>query len=539
MKLKNSLLAVGLLLTALGCGNSNEETNQEKILNIGDGTELSTMDSTIATDVISYRAIATTIEGLVLLDKDGNIIPGIAESYSISEDKKTYTFNLREAYWNNGTPVKAEDFVFAWRKLVDPDNGSEMAYKGSVAGIKNAEDIMYGKKPLDSLGVVALDSKTLKVELDKPIPYFLQMITSPAFSPISEEFYNQQKDQYGIKPESVLANGPFKMVEWNQGANYLMVKNDKYYDSQNVKIDKINFQVIKDVQSGIIAYEQGDIDTIILTGDLVDMYKDSKDYTNIPDSGLYYIVPNLQVKGLENINLRKAIALAFDKKEIADNILKNGSLPAYYVVTKGLANGPDGKDFRSTAPEYQVTNKEKAKEYFEKAKQELKQDKFEYEFVFTDKEESKKIAEFFKSEIETTLPGIIINLKQVPTKESYNLLDTRNFQIELTGWKPDYPDPLVYLDMWTTGASYNYGEWSNVEYDKLIYESSKGSYLLDLDKRWKALQKAEEILMEEAVVFPVYEKGSVGLVRDGVVGIEFHSIGTTIYKNVDINRENK
>lgn len=534
----STLFVLGLLS---GCGGSKEaapteakkEVAKSNIVTIANDVELSSMDTGLATDGTSFEAIASVLEGLYQLDGAGNTIPGMAVKEEISEDGKVHTFTLRDAKWSDGQPVTANDFVFAWRRLANPKTASEYAYMIGVAGIKNAEGVMSGEKPITALGVTAVDDKTLKVELDYPVPFFDQLAAFPPFYPIREDFYDKYKEQYALTPEAILSNGPFKMVEWNQGANYTMVKNDQYYDADKVQIDGLNFQVVKDAQSAMVAFDQGNVDYVKLTGEMVDQYKESPEFMNTLGGYLWFVSPNQKVPGLENANLRRALALSFDKEQIAEHLLKDGSIAANFAVPVKLAVGPDGKDFRETTPSYLNVDKAKAKEYYEKAKQELGKDKFAYELVFEDTEASKKVAEYLKSEIETNLLGMTINLKQQPKKARLQLMQNGVYELGLTRWGPDYADPMTYLDMWITGASYNYGSWSSKEYDKLIFDTSKGDLTGKPAERWEALKQAEKVCMDAAAILPVYQTGSAVMIKKDLTGFEFHSVGVpTIYKNI-------
>ena len=534
----STLFVLGLLS---GCGGSKEaapteakkEAVKSNIVTIANDVELSSMDTGLATDGTSFEAIASVLEGLYQLDGAGNTIPGMAVKEEISEDGKVRTFTLRDAKWSDGQPVTANDFVFAWRRLANPKTASEYAYMIGVAGVKNAEAVMSGEKPITELGITAVDDKTLKVELDYPVPFFDQLAAFPPFYPIREDFYDKYKEQYALTPEAILSNGPFKMVEWNQGANYTMVKNDQYYDADKVKIDGLNFQVVKDAQSAMVAFDQGNVDYVKLTGEMVDQYKESPEFMNTLGGYLWFVSPNQKVPGLENANLRRALALSFDKEQIAEHLLKDGSIAANFAVPVKLAVGPDGKDFRETTPSYLNVDKAKAKEYYEKAKQELGKDKFAYELVFEDTEASKKVAEYLKSEIETNLPGMTINLKQQPKKARLQLMQNGVYELGLTRWGPDYADPMTYLDMWITGASYNFGSWTSKEYDKLIFDASKGDLTGKPVERWEALKQAEKVCMDDAAIFPVYQTGSAVMIKKDLTGFEFHSVGVpTIYKNI-------
>ena len=539
MKKLRLYLASFLALTLVaGCGGGGNDTppptgTTNKVVTIANDIELSSMDTGVATDGTAFEAIAATIEGLYTLDADGNAIMAIAAEEEVSEDGLTYTFKLKDAKWDNGTEVTANDFVFAWSRLADPATASEYSYMIGVAGIKNGNAVTAGEKPITDLGITAVDDKTLKVELDYPVPFFNQLMAFPSFYPINEEFYNQFGDQYALTPEALLSNGPFKLDKWNQGANYEMVKNENYHDVANVKIDGLNFQIVKDAQSAMVAFEQGSVDYVRLTGELVDQYKDAPEYTITLGGYLWYISPNQEIAGLENANLRRAMALSYDKELIANNVLKDGSIAADFVIPVKLAVGPDGKDFRETTEKYLAIDKAKALEYFELAKKELGKDTFTFEFLFEDTEASKKVAEFIKSEVETTLPGLTLELKQQPKKARLQAMQNSDYQLGLTRWGPDYADPMTYLDMWVSNASYNYGHWSNAEYDTLINDASKGELAGKIEERWEALKKAEKLVLDEAAVLPVYQTGTAIMIRDGVKGFEFHSVGVpTIYKNL-------
>ena len=539
-KFKMILSALFVLGAFAGCGGSKEEAApaeaapvKSNVVTIANDVELSSMDIGVATDGTAFEAIAAVTEGLLQLDADGNTIPGMAVKEEVSEDGLTRTFTLRDAKWSDGQPVTAHDFVFSWRRLADPNTASQYGNMLGVAGVKNADAITRGEMAPSELGVTAVDDKTFKVELAYPVPFFDQLMAFPVYYPIREDFYNKYKEQYALTPEAILSNGPFKMVEWNQGANYTMVKNDMYYDAENVKIDGLNFQVVKDAQSAMVAFEQGTVDYVKLTGEMVEQYKDSEEMINTLGGYLWYLSPNQNVPGLENLNMRMAIALSFDKEQIAEYLLKDGSIAANFAVPVKLAVGPDGKDFRETTPEYLNVNKEKAKEYFEKAKAELGKDEFAYELLFEDTESSKKVAEFLKSEIETSLPGMTINLKQQPKKARLQLMRAKTYDIGLTRWGPDYADPMTYLELWITGGPANYGDWSNPEYDRLVYEAGKGTLTGKPVERWEALKQAEKVCLDDATIIPVYQTGSAVMINKELDGFEFHSVGIpTVYKNI-------
>ncbi|MDP4109793.1 MAG: peptide ABC transporter substrate-binding protein [Bacillota bacterium] len=551
--MKKLSLFLVIVLTAVmlgGCGGNSGSTTAtasgaatasaasgKKILNICRQVELSDMDSSIATESESLTAIVCVIEPLYVTNPEDKPVPGIAESYEVSKDGKTYTFHLRKnANWTNGEPVTANDFVFSWRRLADPKTASEYSYMVDSAAIKNSSAVIAGQMPTDKLGVYAKDDKTLVVELDRPIPYFISLVSFPIFCPINQKFCEEKGDKYAVGIENLLCCGPFVMSSWDVGGNtYSFTKNPKYYDPDKVKVDQVNIQVIKDNQQAVLSYENGDTDFTPIAGDLITKYQNNPGFKSVESCFLWYISANINPKsdkfrtGLQNLNLRKAIALSYDKDAICKDILKDGSIPANFAIPRKLAFGPDGKDFRDTSESYLTADKQKAKEYWEKAKKELGTDTVNIEFLYDDSEATPLIAQFIQNEVETNLPGVKITLKAQPKKSRLDLMRNREFELGFTRWGPDYSDPMTFLDMWETGSSYNYGEWSSPEYDSLLKQATTGDLANDPAKRWEALKRAESLVMNDAVILPVYQKGMSFLLRPGLTGIPLYTVNVCNY----------
>lgn len=555
-QLLSLVLVSALSLGLISCGNgstssgntSSEDPTQSESTDGATGqgadslkvhidVEVASMDPQIATDGTSFEVLAAVTEGLFSVDDAGSPIKALAENVEKSEDGLKYTITLKDANWTNGTPVTANDFVFAWRRLVDPKVASEYAFIVGIAGIKNADDIAAGKMDLDQLGVTAKDDKTLEVELDTPVPFFESLMSFPSFLPVNEEFFNQCGDSFATSPDTILCNGPFKITSYEPAATTIeLVKNEDYWDAGAVSLSGIKYQVIKDAQQTMLAYQNGDLDVATLSGEQVEQFQADSEFNNIMAGYLWYISPNQNVAGLENENLRKAIAMSFDKTAIVNNILKDGSIVADFAVPTLLATGPDGKDFREGSKTYLSYDKAKALEYFEKAKSELGKDSFAYTMIVEDTEAAQNVAQFIQAEIQTTLPGVTINLEVMPKKNRVERLQDGTFELGLTRWGPDYADPMTYLDMWTTDSSNNYGFWSNPDYDAVIQSAKKGELALDVEKRWEALKEVEGVVMDEAVIFPVYQKGNAVMIKSNVSGIEFHSVGINrVFKNTTKN----
>ncbi|MDF2512144.1 MAG: Oligopeptide transport system substrate-binding protein [Herbinix sp.] len=557
-KLIALMMALAMILSLAACGgNSGKETTTttdettttepsetdstaatgSNVLKVHFDVEVASLDPQIATDGTSFEVIAATTEGLYSVDAEGNPILALAEKVDKSEDGLTYTFTLRDAQWSNGTPVTANDFVFAWRRLVDPAVVSEYSFIAAIANIKNAAAITAGEVPVDQLGVTAKDDKTLEVTLDVPVPFFESLLAFPSFLPVNEAFFTEKGESFGTSPDTVISNGPFSLTAYEPAATSIsLAKSTTYWDAANVKLDGIDYQVIKDSQQTMLSYQNGDLDVATLSGEQVEQFQADPEFHSIMAGYLWYISPNQTVAGLENLNLRMALALAYDKEAVAKNILKDGSIVADFAVPTKLATGPDGKDFRETTGTYLSTDKAKAAQYWDKAKTELGISEVKYTMIVEDTESAINVAQFIQSEIQTTLPGVTIEIETMPKKNRVERMQAGDFELGLTRWGPDYADPMTYLDMWTTGSPNNYGFWSNADYDAIVNSAKSGDLALDINKRWEELKKAEKIAMDEAVIFPVYQKGDAVMYKSTVAGIEFHSVGINrIYKNATKN----
>ncbi len=546
-KIVSLLLVLVLVFSVVACGSDGkapESKNKGKVLIVTKNNDLNNMDPQVATDGLSFEAIAACTDGLMSTDKDGNPIKGLAKEVKVSDDGLKYTFHLRDAKWSNDKPVTAHDFVYAWRRLADPKFKSEYAYMLDVAAVKNATKISTGKAKVEELGIKALDDKTVEVTLERPIPFFEKLMAFVPFYPVNKEFVESKGKEYGSSPETTLYNGAFVWTKWQQGNSFKFVKNDKYWNKDIVKLDGLEFKVSSDPQSAILDYEQGNSNNVYLTGELVEQYKNNDKYKEhyIKQLGsyLWWLQVNNYSKKLKNQNLVKAIALAYDREQIAKNVLKDGSIGAYFFVPRKLASDKNGKDFRDSSGNYFKEGKDKAKEYWKKAKEEMKIDKFEFELLFEDTEQSKKVAEFLKSEIESTLDGFTVKLKSQPKKTRLAIMGGTedDYDIGLTRWGPDYADPMTYLELYApqAGKEFGRGGYKDAKYTELINKAKYGK--LSFEDRWKTMIEAEKVLLSENVgVLPVYQTGKAELWDPKVKDVYIKSVGVpVIYKNASFKK---
>ncbi|EOS59292.1 hypothetical protein C815_02270 [Firmicutes bacterium M10-2] len=534
---KMMLCASALALALSGCSSgSKNSTGSTQVLNLAKENDVITMDSTLATDGMSFEVINMIIEGLETTNEEGDIVPALAKSYEVSDDGLTYTFHLRDAKWSNGDPVTASDFEYAWKDAAsDPTSDYAYIFGTDGACIKGASEAMGNPENKDALAVKAEDEKTFVVELERKTPYFVSLTTFPPFYPVNEKFAEEQGEQYGLSPENLLFCGPFKLEEWTKGNSLKLSKNENYWDAENVALEEINISIVPEPSSAALAFENGTTDYARLNSSLVDKYKDNEAYQSVLGSFLWYLQYNLENSDLQNENLRKALAYAVDRDNLTQNVLKDGSIAAEGFVTKQLANGPDGKDYRETTDGYFLErgqdSEKLAQEYFEKAKQELGKDEINLRFLFEPSDPSKSAAEFMQSEF-AKLDGL--NIAMISQEKNVRLKTQQNgdFDLVLTRWGPDYADPTTYLNVILPDTSFNYGHYRSEEYKKALDEAANAK---TDEERWELLKKAEKIAMDDVAIAPIFQTGASDLINPKVKHLVDNPVGVPfVYKYVTI-----
>lgn len=520
-----STFSLVLLLT--GCsGEAKKEgsAGDSESLKLISVSDIPSMDSTIATDAVSFDTLNNSMEGLYRLDENDKAVPGMAKGEpKKSKDGLTWTIELRDASWSNGDEVKASDFVYAWRKMVDPKNASEYAF--IMYDIENAEDINKGDKKPEDLGVKAIDDKTLEIKLTRELPYYKELLTFGSFLPQNEKFAEEKGDKYGTTAEDTLYNGPFKLSEWKTEDSYTLSKNKEYWNKKDVKLNKVNYKVVKEPQTALNMYNAGDVDETLIPAENVKKYKEDKAYNTELESRVYFMRMNQKdVPEFKNKNLRLALAQSIDREQYVKNNLNNGSKAAKTLVPVDFVEGAKGKEYTEGIQTDNTFNKEEAKKNLEKAKNELGKDEFTFELLTYDQDNAKKDAEYFKEQIEKNLPGVTIKIKQQPYKQKLKLESDMDYEMAFGRWGPDYPDAMTFLELFTSDSVMNETGWKNETYDKLIEEAGN-ELLTDEEKRTESMQEAETILLNEAAIFPIYQQGNARLTKENVKGIMRHNFG--------------
>ena len=531
--------ASGEAAQAAGSDASGSAQAGTSDLNVMLETPVESLDPQQATDGTSFEVIADYTDGLMQMDADGKSVPAIAESYDVSTDGLTYTFHLRkDAKWSNGDPVTAADFVFGWQRAVDPSVASEYAYMLSDIGqVKNAAEITAGKKDKAELGVKAVDDTTLEVDLVAPVSYFASLMYFPTFYPVNQKFFETCADTYGTSPETTLSDGAFVLDSYEPAATqFHLTKNADYYDAQRVKLAGLNYQVIQDSQQALMSYQTGTLDMTLVNGEQVDQVKDDPAFKAVGAGYLWYVSPNIaKVPELANQNIRMALTMAIDRASIATGVLKDGSTPTFTAVPPQFATGPDGSDFSADQTKFAdvcAFDAAKAADYWKKGLQELGKTSISLDMTVDADDAPQKVAQVLKEEWEQELPGLTVNLVIEPKKQRVQDLQDGNFQLGLTRWGPDYADPMTYLGMWVTNNSNNYGLWSNKNFDDMIAECTTGDLAMDAQGRWTKLFDAEKLVMDNAVIFPIYTQCNAEMVSTKVTGVAFHPVALNrVYKD--------
>lgn len=527
------------LLAACGSNSSSKDSGSEskgtksakQEVTYIELQEMPTADPSLSTDVVSSVMLNNCYETLYRLSPKNEVIPaGAEEEATVSDDGLKYTFKLRKgAKWTTGDPVTAHDYVFSWQRTVDPATKSEYAYM--MEPLKNAKEITSGNLDKSELGVKAVSDYELEVELEQPCPYFDYLMAFATFVPQNQKVVEKYGKDYTINSDNAAYNGPFKLVEFDgpgTDTSWAYEKNEQYWDAKNVKLDKINVNVVKEAPTSLNLYQDGQADDVTLTGELAQQMKDDPDLHIEQQGGPYYLELN-QIKEdsvYRNVNLRRAIAYSIDRKKLVENIIGDGSQPAEGLTPKGMSFSPDAKkaDFADQTKNYIEYNQKKAQEAWKTAQAELGISSLEFDLLGSDDANTKKIMEYIQSAVTQTLSNVKVNVTPVPFSVRLDRSKNGDFDVLLSGWMADYPDPSSFMNIFVTGSSYNRGRYSNPAYDKLV-KDAEVTNAMNPEARWQNLIDAENMLMEDMAVIPVHQKAEAHLRNPKFKGIVHHSTG--------------
>lgn len=543
-KLLVLLLALAMVFSLAACGGGSGEnggggdSEGDLSLTLCLASEPATIDPALNSAVDGAIMLNHSFEGLIkwIDDGDGNakLAPGMAESWDVSDDGTVYTFHLREdALWSDGEPVTAYDFEYSWKRLVEAETAADYSYM--LDCVLNAPEIIYdGTMDAADLAAVALDEHTFEVTLHTAIPYFIEIAAFPATFPVRQDVIEEFGDQWTFDSATYISNGPYTMTEWSHNAYILMEKNEYYYDVDALVPETIKFALMDDDNAILAAFNAGEIDyttsgqpvdeipTLLASGQLK-----INDYI-----GTYYVCFQTELAPFDDPLVRKAFSLAIDREYITSQITKGGQVPASGFVPAGVydAEGP-GSNFRDAVDYYDVSsaayeaNVEEARALMAEAGYPNGEGFPIVEYLYNTHDAHRAIGEALQDMWKTAL-GVTVTLDN---QDWGVFLETRkngDYQIARHGWIADYNDPISFMDMWITGGGNNDAQYANPEYDALIRTAKSSA---DANVRMKAMHDAEDILMGEAVVAPIYFYTNPYMVKDDLKGWYYTPLGYSFF----------
>ncbi|EKP95408.1 ABC-type oligopeptide transport system, periplasmic component [Thermaerobacter subterraneus DSM 13965] len=520
----------GVVLVALilgGCGSpgSGGSGGEEQVLNDNIGSEPPTLDPALMTDLTSFQIVNSVMEGLTRIGPNG-VEPGMAAEWGVSDDQMTYTFHLRDAVWQNGDPVTAEDFVYAWLRVLNPETGAPYAYQ--LYYIKNAEAYNSGEITDPSqVGVKALDEKTLQVTLESPTPYFLSLTAFPTLMPVHKATVESNPDWAG-EAATYVGNGPFKIAEWVHDSHIDLVKSDTYWDKDTVRLEKMHIVMVNEGATAETMFANGELDSngSLNPQDIPQLLASGEAKTSpiISVTSIYF---NTRKAPFDDPRVRKAFTLALDRKAIVEQILKGGQKPALAFVPFGIPNPVTNQDFREEGGDYfQDADVETARRLLAEAGYPDGQGFPKVTYLYNDNDTNRALAEAYQQMWKQNL-GVQVELQSMEWKVFLAAQKQGDYDLSRGNWVGDYLDPMTFLDLWVTGGGNNRVGWSNAQYDRLIEEAKATG---DQQVRFQNMHEAEKILMDEMPIGPIFFGVNVYQEKPYVKGVFRTALGTTDYK---------
>ena len=537
-------LAIAGAMALSGCGGSksgsakSSDTTQaaagKKILTIQLGPDVESIDPALNSAVDGANYILFAFDNLLKMDKDGKVVPGLAEKYEVSDDQLTWTFHLRDGLkWSDGSALTADDFVYSWQRLVDPSVAAP--YAQTVLGMVEGYDDAIGRPDADGnttvdpdptkLKVEAPDDKTLIVHMAKPTPYFDKLAAFVSLSPVKKDVVEANPDGWSIDPKTYISTGPFKLTGWEPGSYLMFEKNENYWDADSIKLDGIKCLLMQDQNATFSAYESGDALMIkdVPTQEITTL-KERSDFHIDPILGTYYLDLNTTLDEFKDPKVREALSLALDRKYISETITSGTYTPASGFVSEGVTDW-DGSAWQDNITDKSAyINIDDHAGNLAKAKELLKEAGYENgvglpEMVYSTNDASyhKKIAEYLQQAWGEL--GLKVQVNIVEWKSFTPQRRSGNYQIARDGWVMDYNDPSNILELALTGNGNNNAKYSNPEFDALM---SKAATEKDPQTRFGYLHQAEDFIMKDTAMVPLLYYNDFYLQSDKITG-SWHS----------------
>lgn len=473
----------------------NDEIKQSIRINIS--VEPSSLDPAKASVIQSITVVRMLFDGLTRINKENRVEMALAENVIVSEDQKTFTFMLRDAKWTNGDTIRANDFLYAWRRVIDPNVPADNAFH--LYSIKNAKAIKSGNLPIEELGVKVIDEKTLQVELENPTPYFLELVSYPVFCPINEKV-DRATPNWADNVETYVSNGPFSLVEWRHQDSIRLEKNPTYWDNQSVNLDEISLFILNE-ETELSMFENKELDWAgsplsILPIDALGKLHADKILKRKAILGTYFLRINTENPLLQSQSVRQALSLSVNREELVGHALAGSQIAASGFV-------PEVLGLREQSY-FQGDNEHKAMKLFENGLEEMgmmRAEIPELEILLVNCERNQRIAQMLQERWQRVL-GLKVRLNAMEAKSYYEKLYKGDFQIASGSWMADYNDPISFLEIFKNKlARTNQTHWENEEYARLI-EASETE--MDPAARMKMLAKCEQLLLQDMPIIPLF-----------------------------------
>jgi oligopeptide transport system substrate-binding protein len=465
----------------------------ETVLNRGNGAEPDSLDPAQAGSVMETNILGDMMVGLTTLDAAARPIPGIAGRWEISSDGLTWTFHLRKARWSDGKPVTAENFLFAWRRLLDPKTAARGAPMLWI--IKNARGITAGKLPATALGATATNASTLKVTLEHPAPYLPELLALPAALPLPPS----SSSGPSFKPGAAISNGPYLLKAWQPNDHITLTKNPSFYDAASVKIDTVNYFPTTDTQAALRRLRAGELDmqTPLPNAQLSWLRENMPGALHImPSLALAYLPLNLRDPALADIRVRRALNLVYDREAVAQKVMKLNETPAYSYVPPGMESYRGGPqlDFKSLPTPARLAEARK-----------LMQEagfgpfnKLTLTYLTPGNPDNRRLAAVFQAMARQIHVDVRITIMDYPLV--LRAMRQGQFQLGYTNWLADFSDASNFLDLLRSGGPGNYAGYRNPKFDAVMAAAEKEP---DTARRTRLLQDAERIAQADMVWLPI------------------------------------
>ncbi|GAB4227253.1 MAG: oligopeptide ABC transporter substrate-binding protein OppA [Chlamydiales bacterium] len=501
------------------CSPREESKSKKNTLRISLDTNPPSLDPRLGGIRKAQVVIGMLYEGLMRYDRDGNVIPGVADHFVLSDDKKSATFKLRESHWSNGERVIASDFTEGWRECLDPQFHCEHAY--AFYYIKNAKAAKEGKISLDKVGLYAIDDETIKVEFEYPSPFFIELTANPIYSPI------YRGDQKGER----ISNGPFKLKEWKAQEKILVEKNPFFREKDKVHLDGISIAILPDANTSLLMWERGELDLVggsmtSLPQEAIHAMRQHNTVETIPSGGICWLTFNTEKVPFNNAKIRKALGYAINRNEIVNNLLHGNEVPALSILPKCL--------LLQQSPYFQDYNLTEAKKLFAEGLKELGFSKqelppIELNYCITSMGEN-MIAQAIQQQWREAF-GIKIEL--LGTERSIYLTKgiSGDYQIRTATWYSWMNDPNYNLEFLKTKDNrINVTKWENSNYKRLVDLAERE---VDAKLRLDYYRKAEQLLLDEMPIAPIYYDTYKFTKRDGISGLIISKLGQLDFREVE------